>query len=247
MTRDEAQLILQAYRPGGQDAADPQFAEALEMLRHDAELARWFAEEQAWDAAVSAGLKSVEVPPNLRRAILAGGEVIQRLVWWQLINWRRVAAFTLIMLVGAGFFLFSLNRTQGLIAASRDARYFAEMRAGHLRTQTNDLATVRQLFRKCHAPVDFEVPAGLSKLPMTGGALVGMRSTTASVLVFRLVGNQHLMLAVMDQMQDDIIPSEGRVRVVQDGDWATAFWTKGGKTYLLWGRVPPESLRQILI
>ncbi len=33
MNCNEAKLILQAYRPGGQDADDPQFAEALVLAK----------------------------------------------------------------------------------------------------------------------------------------------------------------------------------------------------------------------
>src|SRR5258706_136048 len=40
MNNQEAKLILQAYRCGGQDASDPLFAEALEQARRDPELAK---------------------------------------------------------------------------------------------------------------------------------------------------------------------------------------------------------------
>ena len=53
MNNEEAKLILQAYRPGGQDANDPRFREALEQARRDPELARWFANEQALDSRIS--------------------------------------------------------------------------------------------------------------------------------------------------------------------------------------------------
>jgi hypothetical protein len=43
MSIEDAKLILSAYRPGDQDADDPQFREALELTRHDPDLARWIA------------------------------------------------------------------------------------------------------------------------------------------------------------------------------------------------------------
>jgi hypothetical protein len=51
MNIEEAKLILSAYRPDGQDAGDPQFQEALELTKQNPDLARWFAEAQAWDIA----------------------------------------------------------------------------------------------------------------------------------------------------------------------------------------------------
>jgi hypothetical protein len=40
--RDNAKLLLSAYRPNGADAQDPVFKEALELTQRDPELARWF-------------------------------------------------------------------------------------------------------------------------------------------------------------------------------------------------------------
>jgi len=42
MDSGEAKFILSAYRPEGQDASDPRFAEALEQVRRDPILQRWF-------------------------------------------------------------------------------------------------------------------------------------------------------------------------------------------------------------
>ena len=64
-------LILQAYRPGGQDANDPQFAEALALAKADPELSAWFARQQKFDAQVSREIKSLPVPPKLKDKILA--------------------------------------------------------------------------------------------------------------------------------------------------------------------------------
>ncbi|HUZ06661.1 MAG TPA: hypothetical protein VMV89_04160 [Candidatus Paceibacterota bacterium] len=65
-------MILQAFRPGGQDAADPFFAEALQQTQRDAELQKWISEEQTFDLAVKAKLqKAISVPPNLKANLLA--------------------------------------------------------------------------------------------------------------------------------------------------------------------------------
>ena len=49
MDNNDAKLILQVYRSGGEDASDPFFAEALEQARLDPALRTWFAEQQAKD------------------------------------------------------------------------------------------------------------------------------------------------------------------------------------------------------
>ena len=71
MTEQEARFILQSYRPGGEDKDDPQFAEALREAERNPELARWLAEEQAFDCAVAAQLAALPAPFGLKTRILA--------------------------------------------------------------------------------------------------------------------------------------------------------------------------------
>ncbi len=72
MNNQEAKLILQACRPGGQDASDPMFAEALEQVRGDPELQQWFADQCAYDARIGSKLKeAIPIPPDLKASLLA--------------------------------------------------------------------------------------------------------------------------------------------------------------------------------
>ena len=87
MNNVEAKFILQGYRPNGADAADATFLAALEQTRADPALRDCFAQEQAFDAAISAKLGEIPPPAGLREAILAGGRVTpsdstQR-SWWR--------------------------------------------------------------------------------------------------------------------------------------------------------------------
>lgn len=75
MNSAEAKFLLNGYRPGGQDAAEPALAEALTQARADADLGRWFELSRAFDGHMAARLRSVAPPAGLREAILAGGRV----------------------------------------------------------------------------------------------------------------------------------------------------------------------------
>ena len=77
MKNQDAQFILSGYRPGGQDASDPLFAEPLEQAKRDPVLGKWLAEQQAHAAAISEKLKEVEPTPHLRQAVLAGSQLAQ--------------------------------------------------------------------------------------------------------------------------------------------------------------------------
>jgi hypothetical protein len=72
MDNREAKFILNAYRPGGQDAHDPRFVEALDQVRRDPILQHWFDESVAFDAAMTEKLFAIPVPSDLRESILTG-------------------------------------------------------------------------------------------------------------------------------------------------------------------------------
>jgi len=91
MNNQEAKFILAAYRPGGQDASDPLFAEALEQVRRDPELATWFEAEQHFDAAMSEKLKGEPVPPELRANILAARKIVRPSHWLRPRAWMAAA------------------------------------------------------------------------------------------------------------------------------------------------------------
>jgi hypothetical protein len=62
----EAKAVLLLYRPGAADAADPPMTEALELARQDPELGRWFEEHRAFQKAMRAKFRQIEVPAHLK-------------------------------------------------------------------------------------------------------------------------------------------------------------------------------------
>ena len=71
MDKEQAQFILQSFRPDGADASNADFTEALELAARDRELGAWLAAERAADAEFAAALNYVEIPEELRQHILA--------------------------------------------------------------------------------------------------------------------------------------------------------------------------------
>jgi hypothetical protein len=99
MDNEEAKFLLRAYRPGGADASDPTFANALAQTRQDPALGKWFAEEQALDRAVAAQLQTLRLPAGLRESILAGGKISRSARrGWQQPSWLAVAALIALVL-----------------------------------------------------------------------------------------------------------------------------------------------------
>lgn len=71
MDKEHARLMLESFRPGGADARDADFAEALAAAAQDIALGEWFAEQRAFDDAFASALASLETPPGLRPEISA--------------------------------------------------------------------------------------------------------------------------------------------------------------------------------
>jgi len=123
MNNEQARFILRAYRPGGRDAAEPAFAEALAQARSDPALGVWLVKEQALDAAVAAKLRAITPPPELREAILAGSRVsfapVGRRRWAP--SWLAMAAVLALVITGAA--------TWRLVVAGRGATGLDRMAA----------------------------------------------------------------------------------------------------------------------
>jgi len=71
MDKEKAQFILKSFRPNGEDAADTDFQEALQLAVEDLELGQWLADERAEDAKFADALNEIEIPDDLRLSLLA--------------------------------------------------------------------------------------------------------------------------------------------------------------------------------
>ena len=71
MDKQQAQFILQSFRPNGADSSAADFQEALKLAVEDRELGEWLAAERAADAAFAEALIGIEIPDHLRLNLLA--------------------------------------------------------------------------------------------------------------------------------------------------------------------------------
>lgn len=150
MDNEEAKFILRAYRPNGADAGNAVFCAALEQVRKDPELARWFQREQALDKAVAERMHATVVPASLRDAILTGAKVSgvrRESARWRQPVWLAAAASVVLMLgLAAGVWMKTDRRSEwerfGQFAASDLMR--AENHDGHGEQRTQLQALLAQ-------------------------------------------------------------------------------------------------------
>jgi hypothetical protein len=234
MNNQEARLILQAYRPGGEDASDPLFAEALEQARRDPELQKWFAEQNAVEARLQARLETaIPVPRGLKSDLLALRKISRPAPWW-FQPMRLAAAAAVVLLLGLAV-LFLLPQKQTQLASFREtmARYSAQ-KQGHVVFESHDLAKIQQWLQGRGIETKFDLPTALPGRSTQGCRVVDWNGRRATMICFMLKG-EHMDLFVMDRAGLPDLPDTSAPQYAKAGDLMTATWSKGDKIYLLTG------------
>jgi len=233
MNNEEAKLILQAYRPGGRDANDPRFHEALEQAQRDPELARWFANEQALDSRISAKVQaSVKPPAYLKSQLLAQRTIVRPFVWWQRPMLRFALAACLAVLVTVAAVWLTASRDSGFAKYRTTMAEFAGNKLDRLDLMSRDATEVRRWLAQKESHGDLILPAGLDGRPSLGCRLLDWKGHKVSLVCFELENKQVAHLLVVDSAAFKDAPTESPV-FNQVGNVATASWSRGGKTYIV--------------
>lgn len=245
MNNAEAKLILQAYRLGGQDAADPQFQEALDQIKRDPELARWFSEQRSFDVRVQAKLKSALTPPaHLKANLLAQGKVIEPVAWWRQPVWVAAAAVFVLMAAVAGFWLKTTKEPQfetfrlSMVNNSR-------LVPGHIQFMAKDVSQIRQWLGERNN-ADLDLPTALRDKPTKGCRVVDWQGRKVALICFMLDGQEHVDLFVIDTTRFRDFSPHVRPEFAQIGGLTTASWESQGKTYLLTSTADESVVRKYL-
>jgi hypothetical protein len=262
MNRDEAKLILQSYRPGGQDAADPHFAEALALAKIDSDLAAWFAAEQKFDARVSSGLQQVEVPTQLKKEILALQKSSSRKetavsessisIWWRNLFLRQspVAwAFAAIILIIAALAIFILPTTHG----SRFAFYSAQMVSvamndkHHVDAKADDMQQAMIWFTTHRGENNLVLPPTfISENGSVGCRVLDWHGQKISMLCYILKNSAHVDVFVAEANMFPDAPTQDQPQFASRGGMPTASWTHDGKVYLAVSHSDETILKNLL-
>ncbi|MBN2506617.1 MAG: hypothetical protein JXQ71_07980 [Verrucomicrobia bacterium] len=272
MNREDAKAILAMYRPGGRDAADPQFAEALALARADAELGAWFARQRAFDTAMSAGVKSMPVPEGLETVLLAHArglatpvpgwgerlrEAIDRLLhtsilpnerflnapWWR--RWPvRLAAMAIVLGLAAipVFVHHATSRTSADLLADIVEAGW-DVRC-HTQFQTRDLIAARQWLAAQGCESRFLLPRGLTRqATLNGVRVLEWRGRKVAFLCF-LNGPQHLHFWVADAAILPEAPSKNQLLITDCHGWTTFSWVQDDKIHIFTGLRMQEFIRR---
>ncbi len=232
MDEQEARLILQAYAPGA-ERDNPEIAAALEEAARNPELARWFADEQAFDRAIAAHLEAVPAPFGLKTRILA-----------QMAPPPATAARSwswAVKLAGGVALLFLLVQIVSLFRPAapeaRVANYAQEMVSfirlgGALDMESHDLGKIKNWLKQKEAAPQF-VPSNLAALQPLGCRLLSFRGQTVTLICFQRGEGRLAHLFVVDRAALPKLKPGDAVIFQREGDWTTATWAKDDRVYMI--------------
>jgi hypothetical protein len=255
MNRDDAKNILLLYRPNTADAADPQMAEALALVKQDAELGRWFNEHCVGQEALRAKFRQIPVPAGLKEQIISEQAAREKIiVWWRNPTLTAVAAIIVILFALAAIWwqLPKPNNTDNTLAIYQNRMVGVALRGYAMDLATNNPAQIRAYLEQNHAPADYVLPAPLEKVAMTGCAIQSWQGVKVAMICFRtgkpLPPGQpgDLWLFIVDRASVKKAPSAGPPQLAKVNELVTAVWAQGDKLYLLGTAGDEQTIRQLL-
>jgi hypothetical protein len=187
---------------------------------------------QAFQAAMRAKLRQIPVPDHLKYAALGAHSPVVPMVpvWKRAPAWLAAAAVLVVML---GLVIFSKRpRVPDRFADFQQTMVSKAIRGYAMEWETPDMNQLRKDIAAKGAPADYDLPAGLEKLSLTGGAVFPWRNQPVAMVCFDRGNKQMVFLFVMEKTAvKDPPPEKPAERKVSD--FVTASWTRGDKTYLL--------------
>jgi len=250
MDSRQAKEILMLYRPGSTDAADPQMADALEVVQRDPELAAWFEQHCAVYTAIRGKLKEIPVPADLKRCILVEHADHRRVIPLFRPALLATAAAALVLLTAILWFMLPSKEDTFLRWRNTMARML--QRRVYFKTMvTGDKTQIGEYFRTNGAPVDDALPKNLQKLPAEGGAVLPWENHPIAVLCLdarEKSADEKNDLWIFLAKSSDVakVPDKKSAQFEKIGNLMTASWSEGGTVYLLVGRGDERELQKYL-
>jgi hypothetical protein len=246
MNNSEARLILQAYRPGGEDASDSLMTAALAQAQQDPELQKWLAGEQVLDARIQGQLRAaLPIPADLKANLLALSKMAPTRARWRQPAWLAWAA-AVALLLGLSAVWLRPTGPRPLDSFRQAMVGYSQQTHDHVAFQAPALAQIQQWLRRQDMRADFILPAGLRGLAANGCRVVSWHGQKAALICFTLPGGQHLDFFVLEATRLPGLAANGAPQYAQAGTEMTAAWSQGGRVYLLAGGGNRQLLASLL-
>jgi len=246
MNRSEAQNILGAYRASGKDAADPQFQAALELTEQDPELARWFAEQQSFDAHISKTLRAFPVSPRMRDQLLVAHKIIRPDPWWRKPSQIAAAAVVLVSLAIITFLLFPRRGDHaGFADLQRTIAKASVNMASHLDVTGGGTEELHKWIADHGGSSEFELPNGLRSVRLSGCKVLDWHGHKVTLLCF-MPDEGHFDVFVVNEADLPGVRVDNAAQFSLVDGVTIATWCRDRKVYLLSSKSPQPELGKLL-
>ncbi|HTI97777.1 MAG TPA: hypothetical protein VL527_02650 [Dongiaceae bacterium] len=251
MNTEQAKEILQLYRPGRADAADPEVAAALACVEQDAELRRWYEQHCAAQQAIRDGFRQIKPPAALKEQIISERPRLSLPVRRRVVLLAALAVVALLAAVPLWLTRQATPPEDTSFAAYRSRMVGHALRGYAMDLETNELASIRDYLKTQQAPADFALPAGLEHATRTGCALVSWHGQRVAMVCFSsgrtLPLNQTSDVWFFVALRRELPDAPGSTPEIAAVNRATvASWTQGDKVYVLAVDGSADLLKQYL-
>ncbi len=232
MDEQEARLILQAYSPGEANKGDPHFDEALKEAARNPALARWFAEEQAFDRALAAHLDTMPAPSGLKTRILAQATppATAGSSRW-IIGLAGVAGLLFLLVQVVSLWRAPASGAAALPDYAREMTSFVQL-PPPLEMESQNLGAIKNWLAQKEAP-PMDVPPHLAALQPVGCRVLSFRGHDVTLICFHRNGNQLAHLFVVDRAAFPELKSGAAPVFAREGEWTTASWMEKDRVYMI--------------
>jgi hypothetical protein len=256
MNNEIVREILSAYRPGGADAGDPRFAEALERCKADPELSQWLHGERSLDQNVAGALQGMAVPPGAKASLLATADVTQNNVIKAFFRRAQFGAIAAGLVIGIGGAVWAMQTSKTttsdslpLLAGECPSSQLVAWIDGlqSLDYKGNTSGEVLGWLSNTGAPIPSVLPAGLD-VGSVNGCKVFQRDDGQPVTLICFMSRGELVhfftweAPAGDHPSTDVEPTW-----FSRATWNGASWSEGNQVYALMGRVDPEKIKSIIL
>lgn len=254
MNNEIAREILGAYRPGGADANDPRFAEALERCKVDPELSKWLHDERSFDENVAAVVQSLSVPHGFKASLLATAEVGKSNVIRHYFRRVQFGAIAAGLAIGIAAALWSLKseRIQSdslpLLAGGCPSSQLVAWIDGlqSLDYSGNTSGEVASWLANTDGPIPSVLPTGL-EVGSVNGCKVFHRADGEPVTLICFMSHGELVhFFTWEAPADGHLSIDTEPTWFSRASWNGASWREGTQVYALMGRVDPEKIKSII-
>jgi hypothetical protein len=245
--KEQARLLLSAYRPDGRDASDPAFAEALALAQRDPQLRSWLEESQHFDRAISERLRSLDVPADLRETILAGARLSRAPRWWQSRRlWSIAATIAVLGLAGSLLWPRAVKLADWQID-SLAAIEAVQHGAAKLDVENADPALLLEWLRTRHMPHPAAEPSMLAGRKTFGCKAIDAHGRTISVICFQVNSGEVAHLFTTPRAGLELTPPENHPVFKRHRNWNLASWSSGAQAHMLASTMDEEKFRHLVL